>query len=93
MVDDAKAKLDDPNLEISGGTGIDDVRQVFANNAKIDHVFMGAGIDLDIRMEIVREIFQLSSTTTVHLKDGASGPQGFIPFVKAVLEGLKEAEL
>jgi len=49
---------------------------------------MGAGIDLETRLQIVREIFQLSETTTVHMKDRLSGPDGFLPFVRAVLRGL-----
>ncbi|OAA81482.1 hypothetical protein LEL_01027 [Akanthomyces lecanii RCEF 1005] len=102
VVDDAKSQIDDPGLEILGGTCIDDVRAAFADDGggggggatgSIDHVFMGAGIDLELRLEIVREIFQRSSTTTVHLKDASSGPKGFLPFVKAVLEGLKENNL
>ena len=95
VVDDAKSQIDDPGLEILGGTCIDDVRAAFADDAagSIDHVFMGAGIDLELRLEIVREIFQQSSTTTVHLKDASSGPKGVLPFVKAVLEGLKENNL
>jgi hypothetical protein len=50
---------------------------------------MGAGIDIHASLEIVREVFKLSGTTTVHLKDAESGPKGFWPFVKSVLEGLK----
>ena len=89
VVEDAKSKIDMPELIILGGTCLEDVRKAFANNARIDHVFSGAGIDLDARLEIVREIFTLSETTTVHLKDGGSGPQGFLPFVKGVLSGLE----
>jgi hypothetical protein len=51
---------------------------------------MGAGIDLETRLQIVREIFQLSETTTVHMKDHATGSQGFLPFVRSVLRGLKD---
>ncbi len=43
VVDDAKAKLNNPNLEIYGGTGINDVRTVFSSHADITHVFMGGG--------------------------------------------------
>ena len=89
VVEDAKSKLDMPEVEILGGTNIDDVRNAFSDDTQIDHVFMGAGIELDRRLEIVAAVFELSGTTTVHLKDATSGPQGFLPFVKAVLEGLK----
>ena len=45
-----------PDLHLFTGTGIDDVRSAFAQ-ARIDHVIMGAGLDLEIRLAIVREIF------------------------------------
>lgn len=87
-MDNTKSHLNDPDLEIFGGTGVDDVRSTFAQT-EVDHVFMGAGIELEKRLEIVAEVFRLSNTTTVHLKDSASGPQGFLPFVQAVLAGLR----
>ena len=63
------------------------MREAFATG-EIAHVFMGAGIDLERRLEIVRAVFEASDTTTVHLKDVASGPTGFLPFVKAILENI-----
>jgi hypothetical protein len=92
VLDDAQRHLDGMDIQLFGGTGIEDVRSVFAQ-ASIDHVFMGAGIDLETRLQIIREIFQLSDMTTVHMKDHASGPKGFLPFVRAVLRGLKDDEL
>ncbi len=56
--------------------------------AKTDHVIMGAGLDIDVRLDIIREVFELSDSTTVHMKDFASGPQGMLPFVRAVLSAL-----
>ena len=50
----------------------------------------GAGLDLEPRLETVREIFLASDKTTVHLKDFASGPDGFLPFVRSVLAGLAD---
>ncbi|KAF2476792.1 uncharacterized protein BDR25DRAFT_300630 [Lindgomyces ingoldianus] len=52
---------------------------------------MGAGIELEKRLEIVRRMFELSQTTTVHLKDANLGPQGFLLFVKVILEWVKSA--
>lgn len=93
VIDHARQELDNTaDIQLFEGTGIEDVRSVFAQ-AKIDHVFMGAGIDLETRLQIVRQIFQLSDTTTLHMKDRRSGPQGFLPFVRAVLRGLKDDEL
>ena len=51
-------------------------------------MIIGAGLDLEIRLAIVREIFQSSNTTTVHMKDRASGMEAFLPFARSVLHGL-----
>jgi hypothetical protein len=87
VVEDARAHLQMPDVDVYGGTGLDDLRATFART-KIDHVIMGGGLDLEVRLAIVREVFHLSDSTTVHMKDVASGPQGFFPFVRAVLQGL-----
>ena len=58
------------------------------NNNAIDIVIMGAGIELDKRLEIVRYVFTTSNTTTVHMKDWETGPEGFVPFINRVLSGL-----
>ena len=49
---------------------------------------MGAGIELEKRLEIARYIFTNSNTTTVHMKDRETGPEGFVPFINRVLSGL-----
>jgi hypothetical protein len=55
-------------------------------------LIMGAGLDLDTRLEIVREIFERSDTTTVHMKGRLPAADGFLPFVSAVLNGLTGSE-
>ena len=57
------------------------------NNNAIDIVIMGAGIELEKRLEIVRYVFTTSNTTTVHMKDWETGPEGFVPFINGVLSG------
>jgi hypothetical protein len=57
---------------------------------KIDIVIIGAGLNIDVRCEIIKLIFSLSDTTTVHMKDYASGPQGMLPFVNSVLNGVAQ---
>lgn len=92
IVADAQTELYELDLEIFAGTNINDLRSVFSDLAnhgdKIDHVFIGAGIELEKRLEIVKEVFTQSRTTTVHLKGANVGSQGFLPFVKAVLKGI-----
>jgi hypothetical protein len=87
IIEEVMTQLNIPDVVFHGGTGIEDVRAVLART-KIDHVVMGAGIELETRLEIVREVFLLSEATTVHLKDVASGSQGMLPFVRSVVIGL-----
>jgi len=89
VLDDVQQQLQMPDIEFLGGTGVDDVRPAFAQ-ADIDHVIVGGGLDLETRVEMVREVFQSSDIATVHLKDHLSGPEGFLPFVRSVLLGLKD---
>lgn len=88
VVDKVAEQLDVSGIQLLGGTCIDDVKEVFSKES-IDTVIMGAGIDLQDRLEIIQKIFQLSNKTTVHMKDFDSGPEGMIPFVNAVLKGLE----
>ena len=73
---------------VRGATRHDDRRLHLLATHGIDTVIMGAGIDLETRLEIVRRTFEASETTTVHMKDRASGRHGMMPFVNAVLRGL-----
>jgi hypothetical protein len=76
VVEDAQEQLRMPDVQLLVATGLDEVWSAFAQ-ADIDHVIVGAGLDLEAQLEIVREIFLASDETTVHLKDFASGPDGF----------------
>jgi ABC-type nitrate/sulfonate/bicarbonate transport system substrate-binding protein len=86
-----REQLDLPDVEMVDGTGPEDVRAAFAAG-DIDHVFLGGGLGLDSRVALVAEVFQSSDLATVHLKDHQSGPEGFVPFVRAVLAGLRDYE-
>jgi hypothetical protein len=87
VVEAARNQLAFPNVELGGATDLDGIRSAFAR-MPVDHVIMGAGLDLDTRLDIVREIFTLSTSTTVHMKDRASGPDSFLPFARSILTGL-----
>jgi hypothetical protein len=89
LVEEFRQQLDMPGLELLAGTGVDDVRRAFSD-ADIDHVILGGGLDLDVRMAAVQEVFHSSDTATVHLKDHLSGPEGFVPFARSVLQGLSD---
>lgn len=89
MLDDAQQQLSRADVRVFAGTGIDDLRSTLAQ-VDIDHVIVGAGLDLETRLEMVREIFRASDRTTVHLKDHASGREAFLPFAVSVLRGLND---
>jgi hypothetical protein len=75
VVDDVKDQVHVADIQLFGGTGIDDVRTTFERTS-IDSVIMGGGIDLETRLEIVREIFQLSNTTSVPVGAAEAGARG-----------------
>jgi hypothetical protein len=89
VVEDVQQQLQMPEIEFIAGTSIDDVRSAFAR-ADINHVIIGGGLDLEIRLKMVQQVFQTSDPTTVHMKDQMSGPEGFLPFVRSVLIGLND---
>jgi hypothetical protein len=84
VLDGAMTLLNLPDLELEAATNAEEAAQAL-RRASFSHVFMGAGIDLDERLKIVRSVFDASDTTTLHLKDVASGPEGFLPFVRVIL--------
>ena len=86
IVDDVKDTIDTRNITLFVGTSLQDVKDSF-NQQNIDIVIMGAGIDIDVRLDIIRYIFETSKSTTVHMKDWDSGPAGMLPFVSGVLNG------
>lgn len=90
VIDDVIARLDIPDLELSGGTGVEAVRSAFRAGA-IDHVIIGGGLDLNVRLDVVREVFQSSQSTTVHM-NSPSGPASFLPFARAVATGFLAQE-
>lgn len=88
-VDDFQRHLGLPDTELLAGTNLEEAWAALRDH-DVDHMILGAGIDLDTRVAIVRAAFEASDTVTVHLKDTASGKEGMLPFVRAVLRGLHD---
>ena len=86
-VENVRKNLSVGNVDLLAGTNLREVKAAFESN-EIDVVIMGAGIDLDDRIAIIRYVFESSNSTTVHMKDRQSGPAGMLPFVDKVLKGL-----
>jgi hypothetical protein len=91
LLDTVHQELQTPSVEFLSGTGEADAERAL-RKADVDHVIIGGGLDLDARAAMVRTVFQSSDRATVHMKDQMSGPEGFLPFVKAVLGGLSSYE-
>lgn len=87
LLETVKQELQTPGVEFVAGTGVADVEPAF-RQADIDHVIIGGGLDLEARAAMVWAVFQASDRATVHMKDQMSGPEGFLPFARAVLGGL-----
>lgn len=87
VLDDVKENLDIKTINLFAGTTLDNVKELFERQ-NIDIVIMGAGLDIELRLEIIKTIFSMSKATTVHMKDWASGPGGMVPFVNGILNGL-----
>jgi hypothetical protein len=88
VVEDIASKLESTGVQLFGGTCLADVENVFSKEG-IDTVIMGAGLDINDRLEIIKTVFDLSNATTVHMKDFESGHEGMLPFVNGVLKGLE----
>lgn len=88
VIDDAIAQLPDPAFELIGCLSIEEMKSVLQQN-NIDHVFIGAGLDIDIRINAARTVLETSLVTQVHLKNFSAGPQGYVPFIRTILAGVK----
>lgn len=86
-VEKVQSELSTKNAKLLGGTNLDDVKSAF-NQHDIDTVIMGAGIDLQDRLVIIEFICNASKSTSIHMKDWNSGPQGMLPFVDRILSRL-----
>lgn len=91
LLETVKQELQTPGTEFMGGIGVANVEPAF-RRADIDHVIVGGGLDLEARAAVVRAVFQASDRATVHMKDQMPGPEGLLPFVRAVLGGLSGYE-
>ena len=91
VVDGAKQRLDSESLTVLGALSVDEVQDMLTHH-DVDHVFIGPGLDLDMRLEAIRVIFSRSDYTTVHMKDHSTGPEGGVQFVESILRALSESD-
>lgn len=85
-----EASYSSPEFEYVCCLGIDAMKTALIEQ-EIDHVFIGAGLDTNIRMEATQTVLDNSLVTQVHLKNFSAGPQGYTPFIKTILAGIRAA--
>jgi len=83
-------QVDLDRFDVHTGTSLDEARAVLAEHP-IEMVIMGAGLPLDVRLAVVEHVFSVSDSTTVHMKDRASGRSGFVPFLRTLLESTRRS--
>lgn len=79
-----------PDFEYVGCLSIEEMKTALIEQ-EIDHVFIGAGLDISIRLEAAKTVLENSLITQVHLKNYSAGPQGYTHFIKTILAGIKAA--
>lgn len=87
VVEEARQHIDRDDVAVHVAFSLSEVRAAFATT-RFDHVVMGGGLPLDERLAVARAVFELSESTSVHMKDRATGPEGYLPFVRRVVRGL-----
>ncbi len=90
VLTNAQQQFTRPGLEVFLGKSVKDVRSRLSQTT-IDHVFIGGKLAVETHLEIAWEVLQANDATTVHVQDRL-GPEGFLPFVQAVLRGLVPGE-
>jgi DNA-binding NtrC family response regulator len=90
IVDAAKRELSSAELEVHGAISISELQNAMQQNS-YEYAFMGPGLPLDMRLDMIRAIFENSDTTSVHMKDFSRGPEGALDFVRGIISGLEEA--
>ena len=86
VIDDVIQALDAPDVDFSTANTVREVQDMLTAS-QVDHVIVGGGLDLEPRLQIVRQVFDTSSSTTVYM-NSPSGPESYLPFVRSILRGL-----
>jgi len=87
--DNYLSELKSDNISVFVGTSLNDVERVFSDHS-IDAVFMGAGLQVDDRLSILKYVMENGLSTSIHMKDRNSGREGMIPFVKSIVQSIYE---
>jgi hypothetical protein len=93
VIGNVARQLDDLPIRWLGAHDHGEVVRQLDTEPGIQCVIMGAGLDDNIRGDLIGIIAGKRPDICIHLKDRASGSEGMVPFVRQVVEGglLKQA--
>lgn len=83
-LDKGRALITVPDIDFITCTSLASLQEALTIPG-VDTVITGAGLDLDVRLAAIKMIYNASDGISVHMKDYASGPEGFGPFANRVL--------
>ncbi|TLP69428.1 hypothetical protein FEE96_02475 [Parasedimentitalea maritima] len=86
VIGNVALQLDHLPIEWLGAHDHAEVVRQLENEPRIACVIMGAGLDDDIRGDLIGIIASLRPDVCIHLKDRTSGPDGLVPFVERVVQ-------
>ena len=85
VVEDIENQLSDLPIEWLGAHDRTEVQRQLEAEPNISSVIIGAGLDDNIRGELIGIIASRRPDICIHLKDRLSGPAGMAPFVRRVV--------
>lgn len=86
VVEDIESQLDDLSIEWLGAHDRNEVIRQLEAEPNISSVIIGAGLDDNIRGDLIGIIASRRPDICIHLKDRLSGPAGMAPFVRRIVE-------
>ena len=92
VVENVASQLEDLPIQWLAAHDRDEVASQLEAEPNIRSVVIGAGLDDEIRGELIGVIAARRPDLCIHLKDRVSGPEGMAPFVRRVvaMEGLAD---
>lgn len=87
VIGNVARELDDLPIRWLGAHDHGEVIRQLDTEPGISCVIMGAGLDDNIRGDLISIIAEKRPDVSIHLKDRASGPDGMVPFVRQVVQG------
>ena len=86
VIGNVAEELDHLPIQWLGAHDHSEVVRQLETEPRISCVIMGAGLDDQIRGDLIGIIASLRPDVCIHLKDRASGPEGLVPFVERVVQ-------